>query len=54
MNGKNMEVVCSINAMNKALELYEQAIVLSLPNKYYNKETGKCLIPITLDFKLPR
>lgn len=35
----------------KTLELYHKAIELKLPEKYYNEETKKCLIPIDLNFK---
>lgn len=33
-----------------ALDLFNKAIKLGLPEKYYNKSTGKCLIPVNLDF----
>jgi|TARA_Y100000389_G_C17383246_1_gene475542 ribonuclease I len=35
---------------NTALDLFHKAVKLGLPNKYYNKKTGKCLIPVNLDF----
>ena len=35
---------------NTALDLFQKAIKLGLPNKYYNEKTGKCLIPVNLDF----
>ena len=34
----------------KALNLFNQAVTLGLPEKYYDEKTGKCLIPINLDF----
>lgn len=33
-----------------ALNLFNRAITLKLPEKYYNSSTGKCLIPVNLDF----
>lgn len=36
---------------NTTLQLYEEALKLNLPDKYYNKNTEKCLIPVDLDFK---
>lgn len=35
---------------NTALDLFQKAVKLGLPNKYYNEKTGKCLIPVNLDF----
>ena len=35
----------------KTLELFDTALQIDLPNDFYNKETKKCLIPLTLDFK---
>lgn len=35
----------------KTLQLYNEALSLGLPDKYYNKNTKKCLIPIDLNFK---
>jgi ribonuclease I len=35
---------------NTALDLFQKAIKLGLPTKYYNEKTGKCLIPVNLDF----
>lgn len=36
----------------KALELYKEAIKANLPQKYYNTQNKKCLIPVSIDFKL--
>lgn len=36
---------------SKTLELYLQAVKLELPQKYYNSETQKCLIPVNLKFE---
>ena len=36
----------------KALKLYKEAIKANLPQKYYNPENNKCLIPVSIDFKL--
>ena len=33
-----------------ALDLFNKAIQKGLPEKYYNSKTGKCLIPVNLDF----
>lgn len=44
---------CMFNKMdefdyfNTALKLYIEALNLDLPNKYYDKKTQKCLIPIS-------
>ena len=35
----------------KTLELFDTALQIDLPNDFYNEETKKCLIPLTLDFK---
>jgi len=35
----------------KTLELFDTALQIDLPGDFYNEETKKCLIPITLDFK---
>lgn len=35
----------------KTLDLYDEAIKLELPEKFYNQETNKCLIPVNIDFK---
>ena len=35
----------------KTLNLYDEAIKLELPEKFYNEETKKCLIPVNIDFK---
>ena len=34
---------------NTTLKLYKEALNKNLPNKYYNKNTNKCLIPINLN-----
>ena len=36
---------------SKTLKLYLQAVKLELPQKYYNSETQKCLIPVNLEFE---
>jgi len=33
-----------------ALSLYYVAVKKGLPDKYYNAETKKCLIPVSLEF----
>ncbi len=33
-----------------ALDLFNKAVQKGLPEKYYNSKTGKCLIPVNLDF----
>ena len=33
------------------LELYKKALDQKLPEKFYDKKTNKCLIPLSLDFK---
>lgn len=38
---------------SRALSLYFVAVNKGLPAKYYDSETKKCLIPVTLDFDLP-
>ena len=35
---------------NKTLQLFKEAKVKGLPDKYYNKEHNTCLIPVNLDF----
>lgn len=35
----------------KTLELFDTALQIDLPGDFYNEETKKCLIPLTLDFK---
>jgi|TARA_B110001469_G_scaffold127841_1_gene151058 ribonuclease I len=35
----------------KTLELFDTALQIDLPSDFYNEETKKCLIPLTLDFK---
>lgn len=35
---------------SKTIELYEKAMELNLPNKYYNEKTKKTLIPVLKDF----
>lgn len=35
----------------KTLELYYKALGDKLPDKYYNSETKKCLIPVSLEFE---
>jgi len=35
----------------KALDLYQRAIYLNLPQKYYDPNSHKCLIPVSLDFE---
>ena len=32
------------------LDLYQKAMKLNLPDKYYDPKTKKCLIPVNLDF----
>ena len=34
----------------KTLDLYQQAIKLNLPQKYYDPDSFHCFIPVTLDF----
>ena len=34
---------------NTTLKLYKEALNKNLPNKYYNKNTNRCLIPINLN-----
>ena len=46
--------VSEFDYFNLVLNLYKEAIQLNLPNKYYNQETGACLIPVSLDFKLKK
>jgi len=47
---------CNFNNLNefeyfqKTLELFSTAKVKNLPEYFYNKKTGKCLIPITKEF----
>ena len=36
---------------SKTLELFNTAIQIDIPREFYDEETKKCLIPITLDFK---
>ena len=35
----------------KTLELYKNAINLKLPEKFYDENTNKCLIPLNLNFE---
>ena len=35
----------------KTLELFDTALQIDLPGDFYNEETKKCLIPLTLDLK---
>ena len=42
--------VTELEYFNTALDLFHKAVKLGLPNKYYNEKTGKCLIPVNLDF----
>lgn len=34
-----------------ALDLFDEARVYQLPDKYYDERTGTCLIPVSADFK---
>ena len=36
---------------NTALKLFTEAVEQKLPEKYFNKESNKCLIPVSTDFK---
>ena len=36
---------------DKALQLYNDAILEQLQDKFYDEKTGKCLIPVDLNFK---
>lgn len=36
---------------NTALNLYHTAVLKKIPDKFYNENTQKCLIPISQDFK---
>ena len=55
INGKNMKVVFieknEFDYFNKTLELFNIAIQIDLPTKYYNAQTKQCHIHITTDFK---
>ena len=48
---------CMFNEMdefdyfNTALKLFTEAVKQKLPEKYFNKESNKCLIPVSTDFK---
>ena len=42
--------VSEFDYFNKTINLYLQALQLNLPDKYYDPKTGKCLIPVNLDF----
>lgn len=46
--------ISEFDYFNLALNLYKEATQLNLPDKYYNQETGACLIPVSLDFKLKK
>jgi ribonuclease I len=46
---------CDLNELEyfkKTILLFDYVIKENLPNKYYNKNTKKCLIPFNLNFKL--
>ena len=38
----------------KSLSLFKEASANNLPEKYYNPYTKKCLIPVSIDFKLEK
>jgi hypothetical protein len=48
---------CNFNNLDEfqyfktTLNLFNRAIALNLPDKYYNSETNKCLIPVNQQFK---
>ena len=48
---------CMFNKMdefdyfNTALKLFTDAVKQDLPQKYYDENTQKCLIPVSTDFK---
>lgn len=46
--------ITEFNYFNITLHLFDQAIKLDLPKKYYDEKTKKCLIPVNLDFVLKK
>ena len=43
-----------VEYFEKTINLYNEAIKLELPEKFYDENTKKCLIPLDLDFEFKK
>ena len=46
--------ITELEYFEKSLSLFKEASANNLPEKYYNPYTKKCLIPVSIDFKLEK